>query len=149
MALNEAKRSNGTLVWYQSAMKATLSMEPAATAPVAGVAGGAAPSPLETVFEPCKTSRGEQVTAIGVRWRVGQQVCDVDWMQERGVLGPRGGQVADGRGSPPACCWRCASRRNWPVLLLAFLPSLPQGALILALPTLTGGRGPAGTGAPA
>ncbi|MGU5660628.1 MULTISPECIES: GGDEF domain-containing protein [Aeromonas] len=136
LALNEAKRSNGTLVWYQSAMKATLSMNQRQLHQLREWLAGAAPSPLETVFEPLQDERGERVTAIGVRWRVGQQVCDVDWMQERGVLGPVVARLlmdADLR-QPLLLALRQPSQLAH---VLAFLPSLPQGALILALPTLT------------
>lgn len=135
LALNEAKRDNETLVWYQSSMKAALSMNQRQLHQLREWLAGTAPSPLETVCEPLKDERGEPVTAISARWQVGQQACDVGWMQERGVLGPVMARLLleEAHRQPLLLELNQPSQL---VHVLASLPPLPPGALILALPTL-------------
>ncbi|WP_254204340.1 diguanylate cyclase [Aeromonas sp. FDAARGOS 1415] len=135
LALNHAKRDNETLVWYQASMKAALSMNQRQLHQLREWLGGAAPSPLETVCEALKDERGEMVTAISARWQVGQQACDVGWMQERGVLGPVMARLLleEAHRQPLLLELNQPSQL---VHVLASLPPLPPGALILALPTL-------------
>lgn len=135
LALNEAKREGSTLVWYQSAMKADLHMAQRQLHQLREWLAGAAPSPLETLCEPMRDEQGVPVTAVSLRWRVSQQPCDVGWMQERGVLGP---VMARWLTEEP-CSGTLLVRLHQPAQLaplLASLPPLPQGRLILALPAL-------------
>lgn len=136
LALNQAKRDNATLIWYQPAMKASLHMGQRQLHQLREWLAGAAPSPLETISEPLEDERGQQVLGISLRWRVGQQVCDMDWMQERGILGPVVARLLTD------------AEQRLPLLLvlhqqpqlthvLAYLPPLGERTLILALPTLT------------
>ncbi|MFM5854934.1 diguanylate cyclase domain-containing protein [Aeromonas rivipollensis] len=136
LALNQAKRDNATLIWYQPAMKASLSMGQRQLHQLREWLAGAAPSPLETLSETLEDERGQQVLGITLRWRVGQQGCDMDWMQERGILGPVVARLLT------------EAEQRLPLLLvlhqqsqlahvLAYLPPLGERTLILALPTLT------------
>ncbi|MCK2083672.1 GGDEF domain-containing protein [Aeromonas sp. 3925] len=136
LALNQAKRDNATLIWYQPAMKASLSMGQRQLHQLREWLAGAAPSPLETLSETLEDERGQQVLGITLRWRVGQQGCDMEWMQERGILGPVVARLLT------------EAEQRLPLLLvlhqqsqlahvLAYLPPLGERTLILALPTLT------------
>ena len=89
MALNQAKRdADGDLAWFEPGMQLQLQLTQRQLHQLREWLAGAAPSPLETISEPLEDERGQQVLGISLRWRVGQQVCDMDWMQERGILGP-------------------------------------------------------------
>ncbi|MEG0008094.1 MAG: GGDEF domain-containing protein [Aeromonas sp.] len=136
LALNQAKRESAELIWFQPAMKAALVMHQRQLHQLREWLAGAAPSPLETLFDVLEDERGETVAALRLRWRVGQQGCDVGWMQERGILGPVIARLLS------------ESSHSQPLLLileqqaqlahvLAYLPVLPEGAMILALPTLS------------
>ncbi|WP_429166870.1 diguanylate cyclase domain-containing protein [Aeromonas rivipollensis] len=136
LALNQAKRENGTLIWYQPAMKASLSMGQRQLHQLREWLAGAAPSPLETISEPLEDERGQQVLGISLRWRVGQQVCDMDWMQERGILGPVVARLlTDAEQRLPLLL--VLHQQSQLAHVLAYLPPLGERTLILALPTLT------------
>ncbi|WP_425934029.1 diguanylate cyclase domain-containing protein [Aeromonas rivipollensis] len=136
LALNQAKRDNATLIWYQSAMKASLSMGQRQLHQLREWLAGAAPSPLETISESLEDERGQQVLGISLRWRVAQQVCDMDWMQERGILGPVVARLlTDAEPRPPLLLM--LHQQSQLTHVLAFLPPLGERTLILALPTLT------------
>ena len=136
LALNQAKRDNATLIWYQSAMKASLSMGQRQLHQLREWLAGAAPSPLETISEPLEDERGQQVLGISLRWRVGQQVCDMDWMQERGILGPVVARLlTDAEQRLPLLL--VLHQQSQLAHVLAYLPPLGERTLILALPTLT------------
>lgn len=136
LALNQAKRDNATLIWYQPAMKASLSMGQRQLHQLREWLAGAAPSPLETISEPLEDERGQQVLGISLRWRVGQQVCDMDWMQERGILGPVVARLlTDAEQRLPLLL--VLHQQSQLAHVLAYLPPLGERTLILALPTLT------------
>lgn len=136
LALNQAKRDNGTLIWYQPAMKASLSMGQRQLHQLREWLAGAAPSPLETISEPLEDERGQQVLGISLRWRVGLQVCDMDWMQERGILGPVVARLlTDAEQRLPLLL--VLHQQSQLAHVLAYLPPLGERTLILALPTLT------------
>ena len=136
LALNQAKRDNATLIWYQSAMKASLSMGQRQLHQLREWLAGAAPSPLETISESLEDERGQQVLGISLRWRVGQQVCDMDWMQERGILGPVVARLlTDAEQRLPLLL--VLHQQSQLTHVLAYLPPLGERTLILALPTLT------------
>lgn len=136
LALNQAKRDNATLIWYQPAMKASLHMGQRQLHQLREWLAGAAPSPLETVSEPLEDERGQQVLGISLRWRVGQQVCDMDWMQERGILGPVVARLlTDAEQRLPLLL--VLHQQSQLTHVLAYLPPLGERTLILALPTLT------------
>ncbi|WP_461602842.1 GGDEF domain-containing protein [Aeromonas rivipollensis] len=136
LALNQAKRDNATLIWYQPAMKASLHMGQRQLHQLREWLAGAAPSPLETISEPLEDERGQQVLSIGLRWRVGQQVCDMDWMQERGILGPVVARLlTDAEQRLPLLL--VLHQQSQLAHVLAYLPPLGERTLILALPTLT------------
>lgn len=136
LALNQAKRDNATLIWYQPAMKASLSMGQCQLHQLREWLAGAAPSPLETISEPLEDERGQQVLGISLRWRVGQQVCDMDWMQERGILGPVMARLlTDAEQRLPLLL--VLHQQSQLAHVLAYLPPLGERTLILALPTLT------------
>ena len=117
LALNQAKRDNATLIWFQPAMKASLSMSQRQLHQLREWLAGTAPSPLETISQTLEDERGQRVLNISLRWRVGQQGCDMDWMQERGVLGQVVAAAAywhcvSWAVAPPHCCaraGRCAT----------------------------------------
>ncbi|MGY3943790.1 GGDEF domain-containing protein [Aeromonas tecta] len=137
LALNQAKRSDTSLVWFQLAMKAALNMDQRQLHQLREWLTGAAPSPLETVSEALTDEQGQRVLAISLRWRVGQQDCGVDWMQERGVLGPVVARLlADSTSTYPLLL--VLHQQTQLAHVLAYLPVLQPGVLILALPTLTG-----------
>jgi diguanylate cyclase len=137
LALNQAKRSDTSLVWFQLAMKAALNMDQRQLHQLREWLTGAAPSPLETVSEALTDEQGQRVLAISLRWRVGQQTCGVDWMQERGVLGPVVARLlADTTSTYPLLL--VLHQQTQLAHVLAYLPVLQPGVLILALPTLTG-----------
>ncbi|MFM5147294.1 GGDEF domain-containing protein [Aeromonas rivipollensis] len=136
LALNQAKRDNATLIWYQPAMKASLSMGQRQLHQLREWLAGAAPSPLETISETLEDERGQQVLGISLRWRVGQQVCDMDWMQERGILGPVVARLlTDAEQRLPLLLM--LHQQSQLAHVLAYLPPLGERTLILALPTLT------------
>ncbi|WP_429164562.1 diguanylate cyclase domain-containing protein [Aeromonas rivipollensis] len=136
LALNQAKRDNATLIWYQPAMKASLSMGQRQLHQLREWLAGAAPSPLETTSEPLEDERGQQVLGISLRWRVGLQVCDMDWMQERGILGPVVARLlTDAEQRLPLLL--VLHQQSQLAHVLAYLPPLGERTLILALPTLT------------
>ena len=136
LALNQAKRDNATLIWYQPAMKASLSMGQRQLHQLREWLAGAAPSPLETISETLEDERGQQVLGISLRWRVGQQVCDMDWMQERGILGPVVARLlTDAEQQLPLLL--VLHQQSQLAHVLAYLPPLGERTLILALPTLT------------
>ena len=136
LALNQAKRDNATLIWYQPAMKASLSMGQRQLHQLREWLTGAAPSPLETISETLEDERGQQVLGISLRWRVGQQVCDMDWMQERGILGPVVARLlTDAEQRLPLLLM--LHQQSQLAHVLAYLPPLGERTLILALPTLT------------
>ncbi|MFM5029960.1 diguanylate cyclase domain-containing protein [Aeromonas rivipollensis] len=136
LALNQAKRNNATLIWYQPAMKASLSMGQRQLHQLREWLAGAAPSPLETISETLEDERGQQVLGISLRWRVGQQVCDMDWMQERGILGPVVARLlTDAEQRLPLLL--VLHQQSQLAHVLAYLPPLGERTLILALPTLT------------
>lgn len=136
LALNQAKRDNATLIWYQPAMKASLSMGQRQLHQLREWLAGAAPSPLETISEPLEDERGRQVLGISLRWRVGQQGCDMDWMQERGILGPVVARLlTDAEQQLPLLL--VLHQQSQLAHVLAYLPPLGERTLILALPTLT------------
>ncbi|AHE49603.1 hypothetical protein AH4AK4_2153 [Aeromonas hydrophila 4AK4] len=136
LALNQAKRDNATLIWYQPAMKASLHMGQRQLHQLREWLAGAAPSPLETISEPLEDERGQQVLGISLRWRVGQQVCDMDWMQERGILGPVVARLlTDAEQRLPLLL--VLHQQSQLTHVLAYLPPLGERTLILALPTLT------------
>ena len=136
LALNQAKRDNATLIWYQPAMKASLSMGQRQLHQLREWLAGAAPSPLETISETLEDERGQQVLGISLRWRVGQQVCDMDWMQERGILGPVVARLlTDAEQRLPLLL--VLHQQSQLAHVLAYLPPLGERTLILALPTLT------------
>lgn len=136
LALNQAKRDNATLIWYQPAMKASLHMGQRQLHQLREWLTGAAPSPLETISEPLEDERGQQVLGISLRWRVGQQVCDMDWMQERGILGPVVARLlTDAEQRLPLLL--VLHQQSQLTHVLAYLPPLGERTLILALPTLT------------
>ncbi|WP_393937379.1 GGDEF domain-containing protein [Aeromonas rivipollensis] len=136
LALNQAKRDNATLIWYQPAMKASLHMGQRQLHQLREWLAGAAPSPLETISEPLEDERGQQVLSIGLRWRVGQQVCDMDWMQERGILGPVVARLLTDA-EPRLPLLLVLHQQSQLTHVLAYLPPLGERTLILALPTLT------------
>ncbi|MDU1142006.1 diguanylate cyclase domain-containing protein [Aeromonas rivipollensis] len=136
LALNQAKRDNATLIWYQPAMKASLHMGQRQLHQLREWLAGAAPSPLENISEPLEDERGQQVLGISLRWRVGQQVCDMDWMQERGILGPVVARLlTDAEQRLPLLL--VLHQQSQLTHVLAYLPPLGERTLILALPTLT------------
>ena len=136
LALNQAKRDNATLIWYQPAMKASLSMGQRQLHQLREWLAGAAPSPLETISETLEDERGQQVLGISLRWRVGQQGCDMDWMQERGILGPVVARLlTDAEQQLPLLL--VLHQQSQLAHVLAYLPPLGERTLILALPTLT------------
>ena len=136
LALNQAKRDNATLIWYQPAMKASLSMGQRQLHQLREWLAGAAPSPLETISETLEDERGQQVLGISLRWRVGQQGCDMDWMQERGILGPVVARLlTDAEQRLPLLL--VLHQQSQLAHVLAYLPPLGERTLILALPTLT------------
>lgn len=136
LALNQAKRDNATLIWYQPAMKASLSMGQRQLHQLREWLAGAAPSPLETLSEILEDERGQQVLGITLRWRVGQQGCDMDWMQERGILGPVVARLLmDAEQRLPLLL--VLHQQSQLAHVLAYLPPLGERTLILALPTLT------------
>lgn len=136
LALNQAKRDNATLIWYQPAMKASLSMGQRQLHQLREWLAGAAPSPLETLSEILEDERGQQVLGITLRWRVGQQGCDMDWMQERGILGPVVARLlTDAEQRLPLLL--VLHQQSQLAHVLAYLPPLGERTLILALPTLT------------
>lgn len=136
LALNQAKRSDVALVWFQPAMKAALNMDQRQLHQLREWLAGAAPSPLETVSDELEDEQGQKVLAISLRWRVGQQACEVDWMQERGVLGSVVARLlAESTSSHPLLL--ALHQQAQLAHVLAYLPALPEGSLILALPTLT------------
>ncbi|MFM5586414.1 diguanylate cyclase domain-containing protein [Aeromonas rivipollensis] len=136
LALNQAKRDNATLIWYQPAMKASLSMGQRQLHQLREWLAGAAPSPLEILSEILKDERGQQVLGITLRWRVGQQGCDMDWMQERGILGPVVARLLmDAEQRLPLLL--VLHQQSQLAHVLAYLPPLGERTLILALPTLT------------
>ena len=136
LALNQAKRDDATLIWFQPAMKAALNMGQRQLHQLREWLAGAAPSPLETVSEELEDERGQRVLAISLRWRVGQQPCDVDWMQERGVLGPVVARLL-AESTHPLPVLLVLHQQAQLAHVLAYLPALPAASLILALPTLT------------
>lgn len=136
LALNQAKRDNATLIWYQPAMKASLSMGQRQLHQLREWLAGAAPSPLEILSEILEDERGQQVLGITLRWRVGQQGCDMDWMQERGILGPVVARLLmDAEQRLPLLL--VLHQQSQLAHVLAYLPPLGERTLILALPTLT------------
>lgn len=136
LALNQAKRDNATLIWYQPAMKASLSMGQRQLHQLREWLAGAAPSPLEILSETLEDERGQQVLGITLRWRVGQQGCDMDWMQERGILGPVVARLlTDAEQRLPLLL--VLHQQSQLAHVLAYLPPLGERTLILALPTLT------------
>lgn len=136
LALNQAKRDNATLIWYQPAMKASLSMGQRQLHQLREWLAGAAPSPLETISETLEDERGQQVLGITLRWRVGQQGCDMEWMQERGILGPVVARLlTDAEQRLPLLL--VLHEQSQLAHVLAYLPPLGERTLILALPTLT------------
>ncbi len=136
LALNQAKRDNATLIWYQPAMKASLSMGQRQLHQLREWLAGAAPSPLETLSETLEDERGQQVLGISLRWRVGQQGCDMEWMQERGILGPVVARLlTDAEQRLPLLL--VLQEQSQLAHVLAYLPPLGERTLILALPTLT------------
>lgn len=136
LALNQAKRDSATLIWYQPAMKASLHMGQHQLHQLREWLAGAAPSPLETISESLEDERGQQVLGISLRWRVGQQVCDMDWMQERGILGPVVARLlTDAEQRLPLLL--VLHQQSQLAHVLAYLPPLGERTLILALPTLT------------
>lgn len=136
LALNQAKRDSATLIWYQLAMKASLHMGQRQLHQLREWLAGAAPSPLETISESLEDERGQQVLGISLRWRVGQQVCDMDWMQERGILGPVVARLlTDAEQRLPLLL--VLHQQSQLAHVLAYLPPLGERTLILALPTLT------------
>ncbi|MBL0511998.1 sensor domain-containing diguanylate cyclase [Aeromonas media] len=136
LALNQAKRDNATLIWYQPAMKASLSMGQRQLHQLREWLTGAAPSPLETLSETLEDERGQQVLGISLRWRVGQQGCDMEWMQERGILGPVVARLlTDAEQRLPLLL--VLHEQSQLAHVLAYLPPLGERTLILALPTLT------------
>ncbi|MNF61408.1 putative diguanylate cyclase YfiN [compost metagenome] len=136
LALNQAKRDNATLIWYQPAMKASLSMGQRQLHQLREWLAGAAPSPLETLSETLEDERGQQVLGITLRWRVGQQGCDMEWMQERGILGPVVARLlTDAEQRLPLLL--VLHEQSQLAHVLAYLPPLGERTLILALPTLT------------
>ncbi|MNO53995.1 putative diguanylate cyclase YfiN [compost metagenome] len=136
LALNQAKRDNATLIWYQPAMKASLSMGQRQLHQLREWLAGAAPSPLETLSETLEDERGQQVLGISLRWRVGQQGCDMEWMQERGILGPVVARLlTDAEQRLPLLL--VLHEQSQLAHVLAYLPPLGERTLILALPTLT------------
>ncbi|MGY3931925.1 GGDEF family protein [Aeromonas encheleia] len=139
LALNQAKRDDATLIWFQPAMKAALNMGQRQLHQLREWLAGAAPSPLETVSEELEDERGQRVLAISLRWRVGQQPCDVDWMQERGVLGPVVARLL-AESTHPLPVLLVLHQQAQLAHVLAYLPALPAASLILALPTLTEDR---------
>ncbi|MFM5508162.1 diguanylate cyclase domain-containing protein [Aeromonas rivipollensis] len=136
LALNQAKRDNATLIWYQPAMKASLSMGQRQLHQLREWLAGAAPSPLETLSETLEDERGQQVLGITLRWRVGQQGCDMDWMQERGILGPVVARLLTDA-EPRLPLLLVLHQQSQLAHVLAYLPPLGERTLILALPTLT------------
>ncbi|WP_454009889.1 diguanylate cyclase domain-containing protein [Aeromonas sp. Marseille-Q7275] len=136
LALNQAKRDNATLIWYQPAMKASLSMGQRQLHQLREWLAEAAPSPLETISESLEDERGQQVLGITLRWRVGQQGCDMEWMQERGILGPVVARLlTDAEQRLPLLL--VLHQQSQLAHVLAYLPPLGERTLILALPTLT------------
>jgi hypothetical protein len=76
------------------------------------------------------------VLNISLRWRVGQQGCDMDWMQERGVLGQVVARLlTDAEHQQPLLL--VLHQQSQLAHVLAYLPPLEEKVLILALPTLT------------
>jgi len=142
LALNQAKRDNATLIWYQPAMKASLSMGQRQLHQLREWLAGAAPSPLETLSEILEDERGQQVLGITLRWRVGQQGCDMDWMQERGILGPVVARLLTDA-EPRLPLLLVLHQQSQLAHVLAYLPPLGERTLILALPTLTDAAGEA------
>ena len=136
LALNQAKRDNATLIWFQPAMKASLSMSQRQLHQLREWLAGTAPSPLETISQTLEDERGQRVLNISLRWRVGQQGCDMDWMQERGVLGQVVARLlTDAEHQQPLLL--VLHQQSQLAHVLAYLPPLEEKVLILALPTLT------------
>lgn len=136
LALNQAKRSNVSLVWFQSAMQEGLHKSQRQLHQLREWLTGEVPSPLERVDEVLEDECGQRVVAFSLRWRESQLACEVGWMQEGGVLGDVVARIL------------AESERAQPLLLplqqqaqlahvLASLPVQPEGAFILALPTVT------------
>lgn len=135
LALNQAKRDDASLIWFQPEMKAALNMDQRQLHQLREWLEAAAPFPLEILFDVLEDERGEKVAALRLRWRVGLQACDVSWMQERGILGPVVARLlVDSIGPLPLLL----ELRQQAQLahVLAYLPALPAGSVILALPTL-------------
>ncbi|MFC5708448.1 GGDEF domain-containing protein [Aeromonas eucrenophila] len=135
LALNQAKRDNAALVWFQPGMQATLNAHQRQLHQLRGWLEGVAPSPLEAVRDELEDEQGERVVATSLRWRAGEE-CEMSWLQEHGILGPVVARLlADATNSLPQL-FRLQQQAQL-AHVLAYLPTLPEGALILALPTLT------------
>lgn len=135
LALNQAKRDNASLVWFQPEMKAALNLQQRQLHQLREwLAGGA--SPLETLFDELEDEEGQRIAALRLRWRVGLQPCEVGWMQECGILGPVVARVLAEAASPLPLLLALDQQAQL-AHVLAFLPALPEGRLILALPILT------------
>ena len=117
-------------------MKASLSMSQRQLHQLREWLAGTAPSPLETISQTLEDERGQRVLNISLRWRVGQQGCDMDWMQERGVLGQVVARLlTDAEHQQPLLL--VLHQQSQLAHVLAYLPPLEEKVLILALPTLT------------
>nr|WP_277605136.1 GGDEF domain-containing protein [Aeromonas sp. MR16] len=134
LALNQAKRDNAALVWFQPGMRAALNVHQRQLHQLRGWLEGVATSPLEAVRDELEDEQGERVVAISLRWRAGQE-CEMSWLQAHGILGPVVARLlADATGSLPQL-FRLQQQAQL-AHVLAYLPALPEGRLILALPTL-------------
>ena len=135
LALNQAKRDNQSLIWFQPAMQEALKRDHQQLQLLRNWLAGNGLAPLESVFEDLEDENGLPVAAIRLRWRVGQQACAMGWMQERGILGPVVSRLlSDAVGPLPLML--ALEQQGQLAHLLAYLPLLPAGAVILALPTL-------------
>ncbi|MGY6036964.1 diguanylate cyclase domain-containing protein [Aeromonas sp. AE23HZ002T15] len=136
LALNQAKRDNQSLIWFQPAMQEALKRDHQQLQLLRNWLAGNGLAPLESVFEDLEDENGLPVAAIRLRWRVGQQACAMGWMQERGILGPVVSRLlSDAVGPLPLMLE--LEQQGQLAHLLAYLPLLPAGAVILALPTLS------------
>ncbi|WP_434668286.1 diguanylate cyclase domain-containing protein [Aeromonas sp. NJAU223] len=135
LALNQAKRDNLSLVWFQPAMQMALRREQQQLQQLRNWLAGTGPAPIESVFEDLEDEQGQRIAAMRLRWCAGQQACEMSWMQERGILGPVVSRLlTDAVGPLPLLL--ALEQQAQLAHLLASLPSLPGGAVILALPTL-------------
>ncbi|MGL5814623.1 MAG: diguanylate cyclase domain-containing protein [Aeromonas sp.] len=136
LALNQAKRDNQSLIWFQPAMQEALKRDHQQLQLLRNWLAGNGLAPLESVFEDLEDESALPVAAIRLRWRVGQQACAMGWMQERGILGPVVSRLlSDAVGPLPLMLE--LEQQGQLAHLLAYLPLLPAGAVILALPTLS------------